>query len=116
MQVEKVHQHLIGKKYSDVISALEIEEDQGDCCGYASCELPENIPENPDNLVLVDCVQHSYEEEDFDRVVLNFVFKTEDEKELILGYDLSAGSGSGWCYGAYVNLKLSGEVLAYAIW
>lgn len=117
MDTKQVNQHLIGKSYRDIIDQLVIHEDGGDCCGWASCdatELPEGI--NLDSLVLKDCVRIDYDEEDFDRVVLNFVFADGDSGEVILGYDMSAGSGSGWAYGAYVALTLDGQELAGASW
>lgn len=117
MNTEKVNQHLIGKSYREIVDNLRVEEDGGDCCGWAGCNVTE-IPANVDveALVLRDCVQIDYDDEDFSRVVLNFVFSDGDRGEVILGYELSAGSGSGWSYGAYAAVELGGEVLASASW
>ena len=118
METTRVHQDLIGKSYSDIVSKLKIDEDHGDCCGYASCETTDNvIPEGVDteNLVLIDCVHIQYKSEYDSRSVLNFVF-TDGIGDLILGYELSAGSGSGWGYGAYVTLSYEDRELASASW
>lgn len=117
MNTEKVNQHLIGKSYREIVDNIEIVEDGVDCCGWAGCEIT-HMPEGVDldSLVLKDCVQIDYAEDDFSRTVLNFVFADGNEGEVILGYELSAGSGSGWSYGAYVSLKLGDEELASASW
>lgn len=118
METNRVNQHLVGSKYEDILPKLSIFEDQGDCCGYASCEEQFTLPLDTDiaKLVLKDCVQIDYNEDyDGSRSVVNFVF-TDGEGEWILGYKLSAGSGSGWGYGAYVQLKLGDEVLAEESW
>ena len=119
MKTERVHQDLIGKSYSDIVSKLKITEDHEDCCGYASCKTTDNvIPEGVDteSLVLKDCVHIQYEiEYESDRSVLNFVF-TDGVGDLILGYELTAGSGSGWRYGAWVTLSYEDRVLAEVSW
>lgn len=118
METTRINQHLIGMSYKDIVPKLEIFEDSGDCCGYASCEQVGVIPDHVDieKLVCKDCVKIEYDESYCgNRSVVNFVF-TDGEGELILGYELSAGSGSGWSYGAYVQLKLGDEVLAEESW
>ena len=119
MHTEKVNQHLIGIKYEELIPHLEFLEDHVDCCGFASCKEVEHIPEHVDksNLVLKDCVSISYDPDYCEaRSVINFVFSDGHEGELILGYELSAGSGSGWSYGAYVQVKFNGDTLAEESW
>lgn len=119
MQTEKVNQHLIGKSYHDIVDRLEFVEDQGGCCGWASYDVIHALPMdiNLDMLTLADCVQIEYEGDfDGDRRVINFLFSDEKGGTVILGYELSAGSGSGWGYGAYVSMKLDGEELAGASW
>jgi hypothetical protein len=118
MNTNKVNQNLVGKKYNEIIPLLEIIEDGGDCCGYSSCEEPSK--ETIDilakiNPVLIDCVQIDYEDEYQSRTVINFVFQDSDNY-WILGYDLKAGSGSGWTYGAYVKIMLEGQNLGEASW
>ena len=119
MQTTKVHQNLIGKSYDETVERLEITSDQGDCCGFASCDELDGVPAgvNTDELVLKDCVLIEYDGEGYDdRKVLNFIFVNPKGDELLLGYELCAGSGSGWCYGAWVSLSLDGEELATASW
>lgn len=119
MITTKVHQNLIGMTYHEVIDKLEIIEDQGACCGFAGCDIAGEIPDDldKDHLTLKDCVRIEYDE-DYNKaqVVLNFVFQTKEGNELVLGYHLEAGSGSGWGYGAYVILRREGEELASASW
>lgn len=116
MEAQRVNAYLIGKKYHEIVDKLNIVEYQGDCCGYASCKVTAALPEGLDlaSLVLKDCVQLNYNPVEEDRQVLNFVFKTTDGNEVILGYELSAGSGSGWSYGAYVQLKHNDVILCEA--
>lgn len=116
MNTTKVYQDLIGKSYNDIVNRLEIRETEGDCCGWSSCEIS-NRPKKADldTLILKGCVLIDYSNENMSRQVLNFVFLDED-KEVVLGYDLAAGSGSGWAYGASVTLLLDGEELAEASW
>ena len=116
METTRVHQDLIGKSYEEIKQALVIVEDGGGCCGWSDYDVT-TIPEGVDvtKLVLKDCVQIDYDEEYSNRVVLNFVF-SDGKGELVLGYDLSAGSGSGWSYGAYVTLSLGERELATASW
>lgn len=107
MQVENnVMPHLIGKTYSEVVAALRIEDDQGDCCGWANYEVNDSLKDNDalSKAVLTNTVKINYEDTFSDRVVVNFVFAIGNEKGLILGYDLKAGSGSGWSYGAFCTL------------
>lgn len=117
MQTTKVHQDLIGKSYNEIVAAIKIDEDNGGCCGYAQCDEVSAIPSHvsTDALVLKDCVEIEYDERDEDRKVLNFVF-TDGEGELILGYELRAGSGSGWSYGAWVSLSLEDREICGASW
>ena len=113
MKTEQVNQHLVGMSYNDIVPKLEIVQDHGDCCGYSSCEQKEVIPSHVDvdKLVLRDCVRISYGDETMDqfasgsRSVLNFVF-TDGSGDLILGYELSAGSGSGWGSGIVTGKQI----------
>jgi hypothetical protein len=121
MNTTEVHQDLIGKPYADIIERLVIESDGGDCCGWADCEQTGVIPEGVDTstLTLKGCVEITYDEDygrEIDRRVLNFIFTTPNGSEVLLGYELSAGSGSGWSYGAWVTIKLDDKVLAEASW
>lgn len=120
MQTTKVHQNLIGKSYDETVKQLEITSDDGDCCGFASCTEPDAVPSdiNTSELVLKDCVLIEYYSPygNDDRKVLNFIFVNPKGDELLLGYELCAGSGSGWNYGAWVTLNLDGEELARVEW
>ena len=113
MKTTKIMQHLIGKTYEEVSSHLNIKEDGGDID-----DALENLKDKS-TAALVDVVEISYSEDDgsdFDRTVVNFVFDLGEQRGLILGYDLSAGSGSGYSYGAYVSLRYGDEDVAGASW
>ena len=118
METQSVMNHLVGKTYKEVVSMLSIEDDYGDCCGYADCEVQDFVEalEGSDSAVLKDVIRISYESDYSDRVVVNFVFDLGKNKGVILGYDLTAGSGSGWRYGAYCILKYGDEEVAAASW
>lgn len=118
MKTEKIMQHLVGKNYQEVVSLLTIEDDQGDCCGYATSEVNDYVKdlESSPSAVLQDVVRIDYEEDGEDRVVVNFIFDAGESKGVILGYELTAGSGSGWSYGAYCVLKCGDEEVAQASW
>ena len=118
MKTEQIMQHLIGKPYAEVVALLSIEQDDGDCCGYAGCEVSDCVKdlEAAASATLKDVVRIDYEDEYADRVVVNFIFEAGDNKGVILGYELSAGSGSGWTYGAYCVLKCGDEEVAEACW
>ena len=116
MNTEKIMQHLIGKTYPEVVGEISIKDDQGDCCGFADYEVNDGVGDKRGfkTAILHDVVKIDYDNEDGSRVVVNFIFDLGDEKGLILGYDLSASSGSGWSYGAYCQLKYGNEVVAEA--
>ena len=119
METNRVNQHLIGLTYDELIPKLEFINDPGDCCGYSSCEESTAIPEgvNVHELVLKDCVQITYESDrSSGRSVLNFVFTDKEGNEVVLGYELEAGSGSGWSYGAFIIIEHEGKTLAKESW
>ena len=116
METTKVMQHLIGKSYREIVDNLNIEDYPGDCCGYAEWDVTDEIAQklNSDSAVLKDVVMIEYEEYSSDRCVVNFIFDLGEERGLILGYDLTAGSGSGWAYGAFCTLSFKDEEIATA--
>lgn len=122
MKTEAILHNLVGKTYREVVEAISITEDQGDCCGWSGDAVTDLLKdlEGKDAAVLVAVMKIEYEEHEnpelCDRVVVNFVFDLGDKKGLILGHELSAGSGSGWGYGAYCTLHFNGEEIASASW
>lgn len=118
MITTKIMQHLVGKTYKEVIAHLRTEEDGGDCCGWSHCDVDDNLEslEDKNDAVLVDVVEIDYDSNFDSRCVVNFIFDLGEEQGLILGYDMSAGSGSGWTYGAYVTLYYDNEDVASANW
>ncbi|WP_241301060.1 hypothetical protein [Burkholderia cenocepacia] len=118
MKTETTLHHLVGKTYTEVIDALSVTEGQGDCCGWSDHCVADCLKdlEDKEKAVLVQVVKIEYDESESDRVALNFIFDLGDKKGLILGYELSAGSGSGWQYGAHCTLHFHGEEIASASW
>lgn len=119
MKTEKIMPRLIGKSYQEVIGALSVDEDYGGCCGYADCEVSDYVKsiEGYESAVLREVVKIEYDDEtDGDRVVVNFIFDIGGADGVILGYELTAGSGSGWSYGAWCTLKYGDEEIASAQW
>lgn len=119
MDITTVHEALIHKSYADVVPHLAFIEDHGDCCGWAKIKEVASIPDDVDvnKLILVGCTLTNYtnSHDDMDRQVLNFVFK-DKQHEVVLGYELSAGSGSGWSYGAYAKILHGSDELAAVRW
>ena len=119
MKTESVNEHLIGKTYDQIIPLLAFDEDQGNCCGFARWDKigDHQLPADIDTslLVLEGCALIDYADHDTARIVHNFVFNYKGDK-VVLGYELSAGSSSGWVYGAYIQMKLGDTVLAQAEW
>ena len=129
MKTTKIMQHLIGKTYKDIVDHLRTEEDWGDCCGWSECSIEDSLVnlEDKESAVLIDVVEIDYSDEysntskrtvinTSERTVINFIFDLGDKHGLILGYELKAGSGSGWSYGAYVTLYYDESEVASAIW
>ena len=100
MKTTLVNEDLNGLTYAQIVKHLNIKEDNGDCCGFASVS---QFGEIPDNATLMFCTLTEYDT-DSALSVFNFVFQTDSGECLILGYRLTAGSGSGWSYGAYEGL------------
>lgn len=118
MEATKIMQHMIGKTYAEVIAALRLESDHGDCCGWAECEVTDHVQaiNNSSNAKLQDVVQIDYSDDDSCRVVVNFIFDIGAGEGVILGYDMAAGSGSGWSYGAFCTLWCGEEEVANVSW
>ena len=121
MKTTQIMQHLINKTYKEIVDHLRTEEDGGDCCGWSKCYIEDSLVDlkEKEEAVLVNVIEIDYPPEDFDcsnRTVINFIFDLGNQKGLILGYDLQAGSGSGWSYGAYVTLYYDKEEVASASW
>ena len=116
MKTTKIMQHLIGKSYKEIVDHLRTEEDGGDCCGWSECSIEDSLVnlEDKGSAVLIDVVKIDYIGSE--RAVINFIFDLGDQQGLILGYELQAGSGSGWAYGAYVTLYYDEEEVASARW
>ena len=116
MKTEQVMPNLIGKTYKEVVEALSVDSWDGDCCGWSDCEVSDMVKdiEGASEARLKHVVKIDYEEDEGDRVVVNFIFGIGGGDGVILGYDMSAGSGSGWAYGAGCRLMYGDEEVAGA--
>lgn len=116
MNTTLINQELYGKSYTEIKQALNIVEDGGGCCGWADFTeydaLEKLSDHDKENAKLIACILVDYDNTDLSRVVCNFVFETPNNTGLILGYDMKAGSGSGWSYGAFVNLNYYYDTIA----
>ena len=120
MKVTQIMQHLKGKTYAEVVKSVSVDIDDGGCCGYADCETLDHVKvlENAGNAVLHDVVKIEYDEDYGEQraVVVNFIFDLGDEKGIILGYDMRAGSQFGCSCGAYCILKYDNEEVNSVEW
>lgn len=116
MKTEQVMQHLVGKTYKEVVESLRVESDQGDCCGWSECAVSDMVKEiegaSDARLKHVVRIDYPEDEDEGERVVVNFIFDIGWGDGAILGYDMSAGSGSGWGYGAWCKLMHGDEEIA----
>lgn len=114
MKTEQVMQHLVGKTYKEVVESLRVESWDGDCCGWSECTVSDMVKEIEDasDARLKHVVRIDYPEDEGERVVVNFIFDIGGGDGVILGYDMSAGSGSGWAYGAGCKLMYGTEEVA----
>lgn len=113
-------ENLIGKTYKEVVSALSIEEYGGDCGGWAYHTFYDEVAWHPghENAVLSNVLRINYSDDDEDGLtaIMNFFFALGEERDLVLGYALSAGSDSGESCGAYCSMKYNGEEIANVSW
>lgn len=88
------------------IKHFDFVEDFGDCCGYnnISCDLyinfSDNINENP-IITNVETLNETDVDEDADCCIITF-FGLDKKIAEVTTY---SSSGSGWCYGACVEVK-----------
>lgn len=74
----------------------------GDCCGYA--EITKELffePNNENNSVITNWTS-SEEENSCSQVVTLTLFGL---KKPLVKYEFECGSGSGWCYGATIQIN-----------
>lgn len=98
---------LIG--YEDTYD-ISFDKYDGDCCGYA--EITKELffePNNENNPVITNWTA-SEEENDSSQVVTLTLFGM---KKPLVKYEFECSSGSGWCYGAtiQVNCRDANETL-----
>ena len=81
---------------------LEIDSDDGDCCGYANFET--NLLYSPNDIrnpVITNVTREDEESYDGESSTITFY----GESKQLATIESDAGSGSGWSYGASVSLR-----------
>lgn len=108
-QVVKIEDDSITLKDNDGNEyVLQLDLDNGDCCGYANFDIisyEENSKSNP--IITNIEFGHEYEDEGYhneEGVKITFF----GEHKEIASINAKAGSGSGWGYGACVTIECKG--------
>lgn len=115
--VKEVLENLKGLSYYEVLDKITVDEDNGDCCGWADCDIVEPpLYVDWSKLKLSHTTEHdrpsTYGGDD-SVTVFNFIFESE-EGTFVLGYELSARSCPGWSYCAWVAVSVDGVEVANA--
>lgn len=100
-QITNIFDEYIEVKKDGRIFKLEIVSDDGDCCGYAEFETKLfYLPNSERNPVITNVTLNYLENYNGVSSVLTFY----GESKPLATIESEAGSGSGWSYGAYVQL------------
>lgn len=102
-QIVNINEDSIEVKLNDTVYKLEIDSEDGDCCGYAHFETKMLYSENDFRNPIITNVQLENDEEGYDSDTSVLTFYGEDKELAII--ESSAGSGSGWNYGSYVSIR-----------
>lgn len=100
-QILKIDESTISVKLGEDIYTLEILTDEGDCCGYADFEMRIKYSENDSTNPIITNIDSK---EDGTSGGVNAVITFYGEHKELVEIEAHAGSGSGWAYGAIVNL------------
>ena len=103
-QILKINKDSITVKLNNNTYTLNLDAYNGDCCGYADFELNMRYSENDDRNPIITNIE--IENKDYysgDSFVVTFY----GENKEIATIEGSAGSGSGWTYGACVSITCS---------
>lgn len=94
---DEIDVQLNGKGYT-----LYLDSDDGDCCGYSGFEIIHFDEENTSDNPIITNVEYEGED-DYDESTSKVTFFGLHKE--ILKIESSAGSGSGWNYGANVTIS-----------
>lgn len=93
----------VGSK-GDYFKHYEFIDDPGDCCGYNEIEGKLLIETDSKRMPVITKVERVVEDDnDYYRQKCKITFFGEDKK--LAEINTESGSGSGWQYGACVNVK-----------
>lgn len=88
---------LLGKKYT-----LELDSDDGDCCGYADFTTTMLYSKNDiNNPIITDIKFLNNDYPSFNTSIITFYGSNKELAHI----ESEAGSGSGWSYGACVSIR-----------
>ncbi len=100
-QIVDVHEDKILIKLNNHLYVLSIIEDQGDCCGFAEFQSRMFFEkDNERNPIITNITLQ--EEDSYDGASAKLTFFGENKE--LAQVEAEAGSGSGWAYGASVEL------------
>lgn len=92
--------HIVVTKNNKII-VLDIEDYEGDCCGYNTIETICEYSYGDKNNPIITNVEKSTEEKGCEEVCKITFF---GESKTIGYIETTSSSGSGWCYGATVTV------------
>ena len=101
-QILKIAEDYIEVQKDGKIYKLEINEDQGDCCGWADFKTNLLYTENDiRNPIITNVETEDTSDGDSSSSIITFF----GEYKPLVSIESNSGSGSGWCYGACVSLE-----------
>lgn len=101
-QIIDITEDSIAVRKRDELYDISFDKNNGDCCGYA--EITKELffePNNENNPVITNWTT-SEEEDGYSQIVTLTLFGM---KKPLVKYEFECGSGSGWCYGATIQIN-----------
>lgn len=101
-QIIDINEDSITVRKRDELYDISFDKYDGDCCGYA--EIKKELffePNNENNPVITNWAT-SEEENDYSQIVTLTLFGM---KKPLVKYEFECGSGSGWGYGATIQIN-----------
>lgn len=101
-QIMSVNNDSIDVKLGDNVYTLEIDSDEGGCCGFADFKTNLLYSENDLRNPIITNIEKENEDDDYsDSSIITFY----GESKALATIESEAGSGSGYYYGAFVTLQ-----------
>jgi len=101
-QILSIDETSIKVKLNDVVHTLEIEADPGNCCGFADFTTNLLYSENDFRNPIITNIKSEDEDDGYKTTSLITFY---GEEKALATIESEAGSGSGWAYGATVNIR-----------